>query len=133
MGIRKIQEGVFLGKKVLVRADFNVAIAQGKIQERYKLEACKKSVDHLAMQAGAKIALMSHLGRPDGERKLEFSLKQIKEELEKILGRKIVFVEDCIGEQITKALENLQEGEILLLENVRFHGEEEKNDPLFAQ
>ncbi|KKQ81226.1 MAG: Phosphoglycerate kinase [Candidatus Moranbacteria bacterium GW2011_GWD2_38_7] len=133
MNIKKIQEGVFLSKKVLVRADFNVAIVDGKIQEHYKLEACKKSVDHLSGQQGAKVALMSHLGRPDGKVNLEFSLGQIKEELEKILNKKIVFIDECIGEKVAKSLEKLQEGEILLLENVRFHSEEEVNDAEFAK
>ncbi|EKE24977.1 MAG: hypothetical protein ACD_5C00339G0003 [uncultured bacterium] len=133
MNINKIQEGVFLNKKVLVRADFNVGIVDGKIQERFKLEACKKSVEHLLKQDGAKVALMSHLGRPDGKVTPEFSLGQISNELEKILGRKIVFIEDCIGEVVKSALENLKEGEILLLENVRFHGEEEKNESEFAK
>lgn len=131
--INKIQEGVYLKKKVLVRADFNVAIVDGVVKERFKLEACKKSVDFLLRQEGAKIALMSHLGRPEGKVDSEFSLKQLVAELEKILGCKIVFVEDCIGEKVKTALENLQEGEILLLENVRFHEEEEKNESGFAQ
>lgn len=131
--INKIQEGVFLNKKVLVRADFNVGIKDGKIQERFKLEACKKSVDHLTKQQGAKIALVSHLGRPEGMVKSEFSLGQLTETLEKILGCKIVFVDDCIGEKVKLALEDLKEGEVLLLENVRFHEGEEKNESEFAQ
>lgn len=133
MKIRKIQEGVFLNKKILVRADFNVAIENGQVKERFKLEACKKSVDHLSSQDGAKIAIMSHLGRPDGKADPEFSLEQLKPELEKILGKKIVFISDCIGDEVVAGLENLQEGEILLLENVRFHEGDEKNDPKFAK
>lgn len=133
MNINKIQEGVFLNKKVLVRADFNVGIVDGKIQERFKLEACKKSVDHLLRQDGVKLALMSHLGRPDGKVATEFSLSQISGELEKILGCKIIFVNDCIGDVVKSALENLKEGEVLLLENVRFHAEEEKNEDGFAK
>lgn len=133
MNINKIQEGVFLNKKVLVRADFNVAIVDGKVQETYKLEACKKSIEHLSKQDGVKIAVMSHLGRPEGKVNNEFSLKQLTEKLEEILGSKIVFVNDCIGEAVNEALENLQVGEILLLENVRFHAEEEKNDLEFAK
>ena len=133
MDINKIQEGVFLGKKVLVRADFNVAITDGKIQEHYKLEACKKSVEFLAMQDGAKIALMSHLGRPEGKKNLDFSLEQLKGELEKILEKKIIFITDCIGDEVAKGLDNLKSGEILLLENVRFHEGDEKNDPEFSK
>ncbi|HEX8973897.1 MAG TPA: phosphoglycerate kinase [Patescibacteria group bacterium] len=133
MTIRKIQEGVFLNKKVLVRADFNVAIKDGKVQERFKLEACKKSVDHLCRQEGAKVALMSHLGRPEGKADPNLSLSQFQSELESILGKKILFVSDCVGEEVAAALEKLQPCEILLLENVRFHEEDEKKDPEFAK
>ncbi|MEI7890887.1 MAG: phosphoglycerate kinase [bacterium] len=133
MEIRKIQEGVFLNKKVLVRADFNVAIVDGKIKERFKLEACKKTIEHLSRQDGAKIALISHLGRPEGKVLAEFSLEQVKGELENILGKKIVFVNDCLGAVVEKALADLQDGEIILLENVRFHEGDEKNDPEFGK
>ena len=133
MVIKKIQDGQFAGKKVLIRADFNVAIVDGIVQEKFKLKVCKKSVDFLAAQEGVKIALMSHLGRPDGVANMEFSLGQLIADLEEILDRKIVFVKDCIGADVCAALENLQAGEILLLENVRFHGEEEKNDSEFSK
>lgn len=132
MDIQKIQDGSFADKKVLVRADFNVAISDGKVKEKFKIEACKKTVEFLSAQVGAKIALMSHLGRPDGKVDLEFSLEQIKDELAEILGKKIVFVNDCVGVAVTKALAELKSGEILLLENVRFHEGEEKNDSEFA-
>jgi len=133
MEIKKIQDGNFEGKKVLVRADFNVAIVDGKIQEKFKLEACKQTIEFLATQAGTKIAVTSHLGRPDGKVKLDFSLKQLQGELEKILNKKIVFVSDCVGNQVSKALETLGQGEVLLLENVRFHGGEESNEEEFAK
>lgn len=133
MNIKKIQDGVFEGKKVLVRADFNVGIMEGKIQERFKLEACKETVEFLASKEGVKIALTSHLGRPDGQEKPEFSLTQLQGELEKILHKKIVFVANCIGEQVSQALEKLGDGEILLLENVRFHADEETNGERFSQ
>ncbi len=133
MDIRKIQDGFFENKKVLVRTDFNVAIKDGKVQERFKLEACKKTVEFLSLQGGARIALVSHLGRPNGEKNLEFSLEQLRGEIGKILGKKIIFVGDCIGETVDAALAKQQPGEILLLENVRFHGEEEKNDAAFAK
>jgi len=133
MNIKKIQDGNFEGKKVLVRADFNVAIAEGKIQEKFKLKACKKTVDHLASIEGTKIALTSHLGRPEGKENQEFSLLQLKDELEKILNKKIIFVNDCVGEKVAKALTEIKEGEILLLENVRFYGDEETNGERFSQ
>ncbi len=133
MQIKKIQDGNFEGKKVLVRADFNVGIVEGKIQEKFKLEACKETVAYLASQAGTKIALTSHLGRPDGKENLEFSLAQLVDELEKILNKKIVFVSDCIGEKVASALATVKEDEVLLLENVRFHGDEETNGEKFSQ
>lgn len=133
MEIRKIQDAEIINKKVLVRADFNVAISNGKVKEKFKLEACKKTVEHLSSQSGTRIALISHLGRPEGKINPEFSLEQIKAELEGILNKKIIFVNDCIGTIVSKALENLNEGEILLLENVRFHEGDEKNDQEFSQ
>ena len=133
MDIQTIQEGVFLNKKVLLRADFNVAIADGEVKEKFKLEACKKTVEHLLAQDNCKVALISHLGRPDGKKDPKFSLLQIKDELEKIINKKIIFVDDCIGEAVKKALDSLLPGEIILLENVRFHAGDEKNDSEFAE
>ncbi|KKQ52411.1 MAG: Phosphoglycerate kinase [Parcubacteria group bacterium GW2011_GWD2_38_11] len=133
MDIKKIQEGTFLNKKILVRADFNVAIENGDVKEKFKLEVCKKTVDHLSAQVGSKIALISHLGRPEGKKNGDFSLGQIKDELETILEKKIVFVDDCIGGSVTKALEDLAPGEIILLENVRFYDGDEKNDSEFSK
>lgn len=133
MDIKRIQSGVFVNKKVLVRADFNVAIGEdGEVKEKFKLEACKKTIDLLSTQKGVKIAIASHLGRPDGEINLEFSLEKVKSSLETILGKKIVFVGDCVGEAVSRALDNLEYDEVALLENVRFHEGEEKNDPAFA-
>lgn len=138
MNIKKIQQCGFLNKNILVRADFNVAIADGKVKEKFKLEVCKKTVDYLSAQAGSKIALISHLGRPSasktgGEKNPEFSLEQIKDELEDILKKKIVFVDDCIGGGVAKALKELAPGEIILLENVRFYDGDEKNDAEFSK
>lgn len=132
MKMKKVQEGMFGDKKVLLRADFNVAVENGKVKERFKLEACKQTVDFIARQ-NAKLAIVSHLGRPDGKPVAEFSLMQIRGELERILEKKVVFVSDCIGAAVTKALNSLNEGEILLLENVRFHEGEEKNEEGFAK
>jgi phosphoglycerate kinase len=132
MEIKKIQDGNFANKKVLVRADFNVAVVDGVAKERFKLEACKKSVDYLMSKEGVKIALASHLGRPEGKVDPNFSLEQVKDELENILGRKIIFVSDCVGQVVSDALENLLPGEIILLENVRFHEGDEKNDNAFS-
>lgn len=131
--MRNIQNAQLDGKKVLVRADFNVAISDGKVQEEFKLCACKQTVDHVLSQHGTKIALISHLGRPEGQVNEEFSLKQILPALEKILGRKVIFVNDCIGQQVQEAVDSLGDGDVALLENVRFHGGDESNDLEFSE
>lgn len=133
MKIKKFQEATFGNKKVLLRADFNVAIKNGIPQEKFKLEACKESVKYITSQAGAKLALISHFGRPEGKIDPEFSLLQFKTTLEEILSKKIIFVDDCIGEKVKIAIDQLQEGEILLLENVRFYKEEKENNADFSQ
>ncbi|NTV41446.1 MAG: phosphoglycerate kinase [Candidatus Moranbacteria bacterium] len=133
MEIKKIQNGNFDGKKVLVRADFNVAIKDGKPQEKFKLEACKETVQYLTSQEGVKIAITSHFGRPEGKRNFDFSLAQLINDLEEIIEKKIIFVDDCVGKKVSDALDFLEQGEVLLLENVRFHAGEETNDEVFAK
>lgn len=133
MNIKKIQEANVESKKILVRVDFNVSINDGKVKDKFKLAACKETVEYLLSKPGTKIALASHFGRPDGQVNSEFSLKQIQGELEKILDKKIIFVPDCIGDVVREALQKQSADEVILLENVRFHGEEEKNDPEFSE
>ncbi|HAV11071.1 MAG TPA: hypothetical protein DCX32_00775 [Candidatus Moranbacteria bacterium] len=131
--MKKIQDENLENKRVLVRADFNVGIVDGAVQEKFKLKACKETVDYVLSQEGTRVAICSHLGRPEGERNDSFSLSQLSGDLESILERKVVFAFDCIGEDVATALENLGEGEVLLLENVRFHEGEEKNDEDFSE
>lgn len=133
MEIKKIQDGDFTDKKILIRADFNVSIENGIIKEKFKLIACKETVEYLSKKQGIKIALISHLGRPDGKINPDFSLKQLEKTLAEILGKKIVFVSDCKGKAVEKALEEMKDEEILLLENVRFFEGEEKNDEVFSK
>ena len=130
--MQKIQKSDLQNKKVLVRVDFNVAIANGHAKETFKIAACKETADYLLSQ-NCQVALISHLGRPEGKINPEFSLGQIVGDAEKIIGQKIIFVDDCIGEKVKNGIANLSAGEVLLLENVRFYGEEEKNDLDFAQ
>lgn len=120
------------GKKVLVRVDFNVPMADGKVTDDTRIKA------HLPMlralrDAGAKIALVAHLGRPKGRVDLKYTLAPVGEELAKITGWKVRFVPDCIGDKVKQAVDNQAKDEILLLENVRFYAEEEKNDAEFAK
>jgi phosphoglycerate kinase len=130
--MKKIQNADLKDKKVLVRVDFNVAVENGSVKEEYKIKACKDSIIYLLSQ-NSKIALISHLGRPDGKKDLKFSLEQIVDDAERILGMKVIFVSDCIGENVKEKIDGLKSGEILLLENVRFYDGEEKNDDEFSK
>ena len=132
MAVKKIQEAELQNKKVLLRADFNVAVESGKVKEKFKIEAAKETLRYL-LEKKCKVALASHFGRPEGKINPEFSLSQIKNDVESILGVKIVFIDDCISEKVAKALDNLNDGEVLLLENVRFYPGEEQNDEKFAE
>ncbi len=133
MEIKKIQEVDLKNKAVLLRVDFNVEIENGSAKEQFKILAAKKTVKYILSQEGARLALITHLGRPEGKKNQDFSLRQITGGLEEILGVKIKFVEDCVGDKVKQALNNLEQGEILLLENVRFYKEEENNDREFAE
>jgi phosphoglycerate kinase len=130
--MKKIQDADVQNKKVLVRVDFNVAIENGKIKETFKIAACEESVKYL-LEKGAKIALVSHLGRPEGKINPKFSLEQIKNDVENILGIKTIFIGDCAGEDVHIGLKNLKSNEVLILENVRFYSGEEKNDDEFSR
>jgi phosphoglycerate kinase len=116
---------------VLVREDLNVPISKGNITDESRIRAAVSTLQHLA-QRGAKVIVMSHLGRPKGVDP-ELSLRPVADRLSKALGRKVDFAEDCVGEPAETAVGTLQNGEVLLLENVRFHPEEEANDPDFAR
>ncbi len=121
------------GKKVLVRVDFNVPLNDKKeVTDETRIAAALPTIEYLISQ-NAKIILCSHLGRPKGEFKPEFSLAPVAERLEKLLNRKVTFAADVIGPEAKAAVEAVKEGEIVLLENVRFHKEETKNDPEFAK
>lgn len=121
------------GKRVLVRVDFNVPLNEQKeITDETRIVAALPTINYLIGE-NAKIILCSHLGRPKGEFKPEFSLAPVATRLEQLLGRKITFAADVIGPEAKKAVSGLKDGEIVLLENVRFHKEETKNDPEFAK
>ena len=120
------------GKKVLVRVDFNVPLAGGRVSDDTRIKAHFPTLTALR-EAGAKIALVSHLGRPKGTVNLKYTLEPVGEELAKLTGWPVRFVSDCIGEKVDEAVADWKDGEVLLLENVRFHPEEEKNDMEFAK
>lgn len=120
------------GKKVLVRVDFNVPLANGRVSDDTRIKAHLPTLTALR-DAGAKIALVSHLGRPKGTVNLKYTLEPVGEELAKLTGWPVRFVSDCIGEKVDEAVADWKDCEVLLLENVRFHPEEEKNDMEFAK
>lgn len=132
MILKKIQDADLVDKRVLLRVGFNVALENGRIKESFRIESAKETVNFL-LGKKAKVALVSHLGRPNGLVNLEFSLEQLKRDAERILGKEIEFVPNCIGEEVKKGLDNLKSGKILLLENVRFHTGERLNDKNFAK
>lgn len=120
MEIKRIQDAEIEGKKVLLRVGFDVLVENEHVQEKFKIATVKKTLDYL-IDKKAKIALMTWLGRPKGEKNMKFSLGQIKDDVEQILGYKMKFVPDCIGEEVAITMDNLKEKEIALLENVRFY------------
>ena len=120
------------GKKVLVRCDFNVKMENGVITSDKRIVASLPTIKYL-LDNGAKLILCSHLGRPKGEFKPEFSLAPVAARLGELLGLEVKMAKDVIGESAQALAADLKEGEVLLLENVRFHAEETKNDPEFSK
>jgi len=133
LSMKTINDFNFKDKKALVRVDFNVPQDdQLKVTDNTRIVAVKPTVEKI-LKDGGSVILMTHLGRPKGEIKNEFSLKNILEEVSAVLGQEVKFVEESVGEKAEKAASDLQPGEILLLENLRFHNEEEKGDEGFAE
>jgi 3-phosphoglycerate kinase len=132
MATKTIKDIDVKGKRVLVRVDFNVPLSDGVITDDTRIEAALPTLKHL-LEQGGRVILMSHLGRPKGERKPEFSLSTVGKALSEKLGQPVAFANDCIGPEAEAAAAALQDGEILLLENVRYYNEETKNDPEFAK
>src|SRR5471032_624421 len=118
------------GKRVLVRVDLNVPMKDGKVTDAMRIERSAPTLKELA-DKGAKVIVLSHFGRPDGKRVPEMSLRPLVEPLAKAIGKPVAFADDCIGPLAEDAVRALKPGEVLLLENLRFHKEEEKNDAAF--
>jgi len=131
--MKTINDFNFKDKKALVRVDFNVPQDdQLKVTDNTRIVAVKPTVEKI-LNDGGSVILITHLGRPKGEVKDEFSLQHIVGEVSSVLGKEVKFVDECIGEKAEQAAADLKPGEILLLENVRFHNEEEKGDAAFAE
>jgi len=119
------------GKTALVRVDFNVPMEEGRVTEDTRLRVAIPTIQRLR-DAGAKVALLAHFDRPKGQRVPSMSLEPVVDELETLLGAPVRFAADCVGDEAKAALADLDIGGVVLLENVRFHAGEEKNDPAFA-
>ncbi|MEX0995044.1 MAG: phosphoglycerate kinase, partial [Balneolaceae bacterium] len=120
------------GKTVLMRVDFNVPIENGTITDDNRIQQALRSINYI-LDRGAKLILTSHLGRPGGKPDLEFSLQPVAAHLKGLLSQKVHFASDCIGPEAEKVIQSAGNGEVVLLENVRFHPGEKKNDPEFSK
>jgi phosphoglycerate kinase len=120
------------GKKVLMRVDFNVPLEGSKITDDRRITQALPTIKDVVSRGG-RLILMSHLGRPKGGPEPKFSLKPAADRLSELLGKKVAFADGCIGPAVEKLAADLKDGDVLLLENLRFHKEEEKNDPNFAR
>jgi len=133
MAIKSIRDIDIKGKRVFFRFDFNVPLdASGVIKDDTRIRRALPTINY-AIQQGAKLILASHLGRPKGEKKPEMSLRPVAMRLQELVGREVRFVDDCIGQEVKEAVATIPDGGLLLLENLRFHSGETKNDPEFAR
>jgi len=120
------------GKRAFIRVDFNVPLANGKVEDDTRIRATLPTLK-LAMDRGARLVIASHLGRPKGKAEPKYSLAPVAERLKELLGKPVIFASDCVGEGPESRSKALKNGNVLLLENVRFHAEEEQNDEGFAR
>ena len=135
MALKTIDALDLAGKRVFIRVDFNVPLdAQGKVTDDARIRAALPTIQH-AIRAKAKVILASHLGRPKGkpEDREKYSLEPAAERLSELLRQDVILADDCIGDGVKKLVRDLKDGQVLLLENLRFHPEEEKNDENFAK
>ncbi len=129
--IRKLDELELRGKTVFVRVDFNVPIDQGKISEPHRIDSALPTLRKI-LERARKIVIASHLGRPDGKPAAKYSLAPVREYLERAIQQPVVLAPDCVGVEVERLARD-QHDRIVLLENLRFHKEEEKNDPRIFQ
>ncbi|NNE99677.1 MAG: phosphoglycerate kinase, partial [Pyrinomonadaceae bacterium] len=120
------------GKRTFVRVDFNVPIRDGKVADDTRIRGAIPTIQHL-LDERAKVILASHLGRPKGEKEERFSLKPVADRLGELLGKEVAFADDCIGDQVDRMATEMAAGDVILLENVRFHAGEKENAEEFAE
>ncbi len=130
--IKSVKDVNLSGKRVFVRCDFNVPLKNGSISDDSRIVAALPTIQNLIAQ-GAKVILSSHLGRPKGEKNMDYTLSPVAEALASHLKQPVKFLDDCIGEAVEAEVASMSNGEVVLLENVRFHKGETDNDPVFAE
>jgi phosphoglycerate kinase len=130
--MKTIRELPLSGKRLFLRVDFNVPLEDGRVLDATRIRETLPTI-HLASQGGAQIVCASHLGKPKGKRTEKYSLAPVAAELARQMARPVRFVDDCVGEEVARTVATLADGEILLLENLRFHPGEEENDPQFSR
>ncbi len=129
--LRRLEDADIAGKRVLLRVDFNVPMTGGQVSDDTRLKAALPTIAHLRRE-GARVILAAHFGRPRGQRNMQMSLAPVATPLSELIDHPVKFVSDCVGADAEQAASILGEGDVLLLENTRFHAGEEKNDPEFA-
>lgn len=129
---KTVNDVAFRGKRALVRVDFNVPLKSGRVADDTRIAASLPTLQHILADGGS-LVLMSHLGRPKGKKNPELSLAPVAARLSELLGRPVEFVPDCVGDAVTARARALKAGSVMLLENLRFYAEEEKNDPGFSK
>ena len=130
---KSIQELDLRGRVTFIRVDFNVPLgADRSVSDDTRIQAALPTIRH-AIEAGARIVLASHLGRPKGQKNMDFSLQPAAERLAELLETSVTFADDCVGDGVKKNIKDLKEGDVLLLENLRFHSGEEKNEESFSR
>lgn len=133
MSLTTVKDLDLTNKRVLVRVDFNVPLKEGNITDDTRMVRALPTLKHILEQDGASLVVMSHLGRPSEEREPQYSLSQLKDHLAKLTGVKVTMAPDCVGAEVEELANNLKAGEILLLENTRYHKAEKKNNEEFAK
>jgi len=129
---KTVRDTALKGKRVLVRVDFNVPLERGEVVDDTRIRAVLPTVQYL-LQQGSAVILMSHLGRPEGRVQDDLRLDPVGRRLSELVGQEVRKVDDCVGPEVERATESLEPGQVLLLENLRFHPEEEENDQGFAR
>lgn len=133
MVLNTIRDADLTGKRVLIRVDFNVPLKDGIVKDDTRIRAAVPTIEYILSQKGTSVVVMSHFGRPKGQKNPEFSMAPIGKRFQEIIGRPVRVASDVIGDEVAAEVAALREGEILLLENVRFYPEEEKNGTEFAK